>query len=132
MNFYAIHVEDVALNIRMGIHDFERAAPQPLLVNACLILPVPAQARDDIAAVVDYDYVRSGIMTLASLRHYDLQESFCTALIDHMMSNAHVLGAVVRSRKTSVYADARAVGCTMARFADGFDGTTVPAWLVRL
>ena len=132
MKFYAIHVEDVALSIRMGIHDFERSGPQPLIVSACLILPLPEAQRDDIAEVVDYDYVRSGILTLAAARHYDLQESFCSALLDHIMANSIVLGAMVRSRKTSVYSDARAVGCTMARFADGFEGASVPDWMVKL
>jgi hypothetical protein len=51
------------------------------------------------------------------------------ALLDRCMAEKRVLGAVVRSEKSTVYPDAKGVGCTLSKSKPGIE---IPAWLVCL
>jgi 7,8-dihydroneopterin aldolase/epimerase/oxygenase len=110
---YAIILREHALMVRIGIHDFERQGPQRLLVTAAVAMARKSDG-DAIGHVVDYDYLREEAATLAGERHYELQESFCEALIARCRQRAGVLGVAVLTQKPDVYPDCRAVGCLMA------------------
>ena len=55
--FLRNHVVDV----RIGAHDFEKHAPQRIVFNVELFVPLngTTPTRDDLAEVVDYDYAVS-------------------------------------------------------------------------
>jgi len=74
---YTILLEGLEVTIGLGIHDHERAAPQRVAVSVWLTCAYDAVPADLIEAVVDYDYLRAGIRTLAAARHIELQETLC-------------------------------------------------------
>lgn len=113
---YTILLDRLALSIRLGIHPHE-AAPQPVLVRVEMTVRYPAPVREDaIAAVLDYDFVREGILALAT-RAYALQETLCEAIAALCLADPRVREVRVRTIKTDVYPDA-AIGCEIVRTRD--------------
>lgn len=115
MSEYTILLEGLEVTIGLGIHDHERAAPQRVSLSVRLTCSYDAQPPDRIDAVVDYDYLRTGIMDLAQGRHIELQETLCDAVAALALAgDPRVREVRVRSMKLDVYPDAR-VGCEVVR-----------------
>ncbi|MEZ5607780.1 MAG: dihydroneopterin aldolase [Burkholderiaceae bacterium] len=98
--------------VRIGVHDFERGAPQRLWfdVDLCVRLQHAAAARDDIRDTLDYDFVREVIDSAIGQRHHELQESLCDAVLAAVLNRPEVQAARVATRKPDVYADSASVG----------------------
>jgi dihydroneopterin aldolase len=73
-----------------------------------------ALAEDAIEQVLDYDFVREGILALAAERRFALQETLCEAIAALCLGDARVRRVKVRTMKTDVYPDA-GVGCEIVR-----------------
>jgi len=111
-----IFLRDLRVMADIGIHDFEKPAPQPLLINVDLWVQVPhAALADDIANVLDYDSVRVGVVTLVKSRRFNLQETLVHAILDLCLTRPQVLMARVSSAKTDVYPDCAAAGYEATR-----------------
>ncbi|MGV6821247.1 MAG: dihydroneopterin aldolase [Parvularcula sp.] len=119
-DFYCIQLKKIGLPVSIGIHDFERAGAQPMLFSVTLLLSPPTRPDDDISSVVDYDIVRQIILELTTAQHWELQESLCANIAEHLLSRDHILGAIVKSEKTDVYPDTQSVGCLLARLGPSF------------
>ena len=82
-----------------------------------------APPEDRIEAVVDYDYLRTGILALATQGHIELQETLCDAVAAlALAADPHIAEVRVRSMKLDVYPDAR-VGCEVVRVAQPKGGS---------
>ncbi|HEX5006981.1 MAG TPA: dihydroneopterin aldolase [Hyphomonadaceae bacterium] len=112
--FYLIRIGGIDTSASIGIHGFEQAARQKLLVSVVLLLELPGTG-DQIASVQDYDFVREGVLTLVSSGHFNLQETLCGAILDLCLAQKGVLGAVVQTDKPDVYPGVASVACRMAR-----------------
>ena len=64
--------------------------------------------------MLDYDFVRDGILALAAERRFALQETLCEAIAALCLADDRVRRVRVRTMKTDVYPDAR-IGCEIAR-----------------
>ncbi|MFM9878832.1 MAG: dihydroneopterin aldolase [Burkholderiaceae bacterium] len=98
--------------VRIGIHDFERAKPQRIVFDIDLYVSLAATTpqRDDIAEVVDYDYVRQVVFAITDASHIDLQETLCDRVLEGLLAHPQVLACQVSTRKPDVYPDCAAVG----------------------
>jgi 7,8-dihydroneopterin aldolase/epimerase/oxygenase len=109
-----IILEDFRLPISIGIHDFERSAPQMVIVNVELELaddmPDP---RDRIEDAVDYDFIRAGIMSIVKNRHFNLQETLCQEILELVLRRGGIKRAKVSTRKPDVYPDCKSIGFEM-------------------
>jgi dihydroneopterin aldolase len=111
-----IFLRDLRVMADIGIHDFEKASPQPLLINIDLWVRVPkGDLADDIANVLDYDFVRDGVVALVRSRRFNLQETLVHAILDLCLTKPQVLVARVSSAKTDVYPDVAAAGYEATR-----------------
>jgi dihydroneopterin aldolase len=111
-----IFLRDLQVMANIGIHDFEKTGPQPLLINIDLWVEVPkGDLADDIANVLDYDFVRAGVVTLVKTRRFNLQETLVHAILDLCLSRPQVVVARVSSAKTNVYPDVAAAGYEATR-----------------
>ena len=111
-----IFLRNLAVQAHMGIHDFERAAAQRVLVCVDLYLDAAAVPKaDDIADAVDYDAVRRDIVALAQSRHFNLQETFVHAILDLCLARPGVIAARASSAKPDVYADCEQAGYEATR-----------------
>jgi dihydroneopterin aldolase len=101
------------LPVRIGVHDFERGAPQRMWFDVDLCVPLrhaPA-ARDDIAQTLDYDFVRELIGEIAGQKnHHQLQETLCDAILARLLAHPQVQAARVRTGKPDVYPDCQSIG----------------------
>jgi 7,8-dihydroneopterin aldolase/epimerase/oxygenase len=103
-----IFIRDFRLQVSIGIHDFEKTAPQTVVVNVDLLLAPPEKAHGDrIANVLNYDVVHDGIVALAKGRHFNLQETLVEAILDLCLAQPSVIEARASTEKPDVYKDCR-------------------------
>lgn len=107
-----IFLRGLSRRVRIGIHDFERAAAQRILFDIDLYVPLvqTTPQRDRIDEVVDYDFVRSEVTRITERGHIDLQETLCDAVLAALLAHPLVVAARVSTRKPDVYDDCEAVG----------------------
>ncbi len=92
----------------IGIHDFEKAAPQRVLVDIEVVLdPVMEPAADDINNALNYDHIRQTVVDIAQSRHFDLQETLARTVFNAVRSMKTVVGLRVRTAKPDVYKDVK-------------------------
>jgi dihydroneopterin aldolase len=94
-------------NANLGILDHEKAAPQPIQVDAELNLgPQPLLPRDDhIGHVLDYRKVRTIIIEECTAEHVNLLETLIGKLGHRLMQLPGVLGVRVRIVKLEIFDD---------------------------
>jgi dihydroneopterin aldolase len=115
-----IFLQDVSVDASIGFHDFEKQARQRILVSVDLYVPVTqsSSTRDDVADVVDYDFVRLGILRIAQSRHFNLQETLIDEISNLCLAQGGVRAVRVESQKPDVYPDCKTVGIEVFRWAD--------------
>jgi dihydroneopterin aldolase len=111
---YRILLEGLEVTMGLGIHPEERAAPQRVVLSVAMDCSYPQPPEDRIDAVVDYDFLRLGILRLAASRHFELQETLCEAVAALAFADPAVVRVTVTSMKPDIYPDAR-IGCEIVR-----------------
>ena len=111
-----IFLKNFALSVSIGVHDFEKAAIQRIVVNVDLYLePHVRVERDSIEETVDYDFLRGEIMRIAGSGHFHLQETFCERVLAVCLDRPGVIAARVSTEKPEVYPDCESVGFEIFR-----------------
>lgn len=111
---FTVILDRLAVMIRLGIHPHE-AEPQRVIVTVEMTVAYPAPLGEDaIGEVLDYDFVREGVLRLAAERRFALQETLCEAIAALCLADARVRRVKVRTAKTDIYPDAR-IGCEVVR-----------------
>ena len=114
-----IFLDDLAIEASIGFHDFERTAPQRILVSVDLYLPIAqsTSARDDVADVLDYDLLRLNVSRIAQSRHFNLQETLMDEICAFCLKQPAVKAVRVVTQKPDVYPDCKTVGIEVIRWA---------------
>ena len=101
------------VRVDIGVHDFEKRAPQRMLFNVDLYVPLALSTpKDDrLDEVVDYDFIRRAIAERVARGHIELQETLADDLLKLMLAHPNVRAARVSTEKPDVYPDCDAVGC---------------------
>lgn len=122
-----LFLRDIERTVSIGIHDFELATPQRILIDVDLFVPLAASSpqHDAIAEVVDYDFVRECIDQVLARGHINLQETLCDEIVRLLLAHPQVVTVRVATRKPDVYPDTQAVG--VERIAFKADGSATPA-----
>ena len=91
----------------LGILDSEKAAPQPIQVDAELNLGTQPlmPSDDDITHVLDYRKVRQIIITECTAKHVNLLETMIGKLAHRLMLLPGVLGVRVKIAKLEIFDD---------------------------
>lgn len=107
-----IRLDGLRMPVSIGIHDFERQAPQEYVLDIAIGLPGNYRAlRDSIEETVNYDALRARVVELLDSQHFNLQETVIQRVVDLCFElDDRVNWADVRTRKTQVYQDCDAVG----------------------
>ncbi len=103
----------LAVQVSIGIHAKERAAPQRILIDLDYDCLQPATPDDEVSSVLDYDAVRKELEAIATGRHFNLQETLCRAILTMLTSKPEVLRARVSTRKPDIYPNVEAVGVAL-------------------
>lgn len=107
-----LKLEKYAIKVRIGVHDFERLAPQRMWfdVALCVRLSEAPAAQDDIGQTLNYDFIRTAIQEIVGDTHHELQETLCDAMLARLLDHPQVQAAFVSTRKPDVYPDSESVG----------------------
>lgn len=107
-----LFLRDHVVLAEIGVHDFEKQAPQRLRINVDLYVPLAATTpvADRIDEVVDYDFIRERIAERIARGRIELQETLVDDLLAAMLAHPLVRAARVSTEKPDVYPDCDAVG----------------------
>ncbi len=106
--------------VDIGIHDFEQVAPQRVVINVDLYVPLEATTprSDRIDEVVDYDFVRHAVAERIAQGRIALQETLADDLLARLLAHPGVRAARVSTEKPDVYPDCDAVGVEVFGISD--------------
>ena len=119
-----LFVQGLCVPVRIGIHEFEQSAPQRIIFDIELYVPLSdtTPTQDLIHEVVDYDFVRDVVHARVAQGHINLQETLGDDILTALLNHPGVLAASVSTRKPDVYPDCEAVGVQTFRAKPGFQG----------
>lgn len=109
------------VQVRIGVHAFEQLAPQRMLINVDLYVPLAQSTpqADRLDQVVDYDFVRREIATRVAQGHIQLQETLADDIAARLLAHPQVRAVRVSTEKPDVYPDCEAVGVEVFRLREG-------------
>lgn len=103
-------------DIDIGVLPHEQGVFQPVSFNIEVhISGANPPVRDEIDAVVDYDYLRALVDRLLESRRFNLLETLASEIIDGCMAPPEVIGATVSVSKLNVIDGDGEIGCTFSR-----------------
>jgi dihydroneopterin aldolase len=107
-----VFLREVVLDANIGIHAFEKAGTQRLVISVDLFVPLALSTprHDKIHEVVDYDFVHSTVRRRIEQGHINLQETLVDDIARTLLAHPGVHAVRVSSEKPDVYADVEAVG----------------------
>lgn len=106
------------LMISIGLHAHEKVARQRLLVSVEIELSSLDDEGDDIRGTFDYDKIHSFIKALGEGDHLLLQETVARRVLEFLLQQDGVIGAVVETRKPDIFDDCAYVGARLEGRAD--------------
>ena len=112
-----VFVRDLMLDAQIGVHSHEKDGPQRIRVNVDLaVLEKDVDGiGDQLANVVCYEEVVSGIRALVAEGHVNLVETLAEQIAALCLEDRRVRVARVRVEKLDVFADATSVGVEIER-----------------
>lgn len=112
---HKVMLENLALAVDIGFHDFEIGTPQRLLATVSVTLDLAHwPATDTREASWNYDVIRTGIIGLIEGRRFNLQETLAEEIFALIAAKPGVVALTVWLKKPDVYADAEAVGVMLS------------------
>lgn len=116
-----IFLQDYAVHVRIGVHDFEKTGAQRVLVNVDLYVPLALSrpTEDRLDEVVDYDFIRRVIVERVERGHIHLQETLCDDIARTMLAHPKVRAVRVSTSKPDVYPDCACVGVEVFQRKEG-------------
>jgi dihydroneopterin aldolase len=107
-----LFLSNFEVNMNIGVHDFEKKGEQRVIVNVDLYVPLQNNTpqSDDLAEVVDYDFMRQTIADIIAGGHIHLQETLCDEIAARMLAHPLVFATRVSTEKPDVYPDCKSVG----------------------
>jgi dihydroneopterin aldolase len=112
-----VFVRDLTLDAHIGVHQHEKLGPQRIRVNVDLAVWEKDLdgIGDQLANVVCYEEVVSGIRALVADGHVNLVETLAEQIAALCLEDRRVRVARVRVEKLDVFADAASVGVEIER-----------------
>ena len=103
-------LEGLQCACRIGAYDHERLAPQPVLIDAEIVLADATEPTTDrLEDALNYDMIRTTILDIATARHFDLQETLARQIFDSLAALPGVTAVRVRTAKPESYEDCRLI-----------------------
>ena len=116
---YRVFVRELILACSIGVHAHEHEAPQRVKIDLSMwVRENPAPIDDDIANVVSYEDVVSGIERLLGQGHIKLVETAAERIADLCLEDRRCAKVRVKVEKLDVYTNAAGVGVEIERSRD--------------
>jgi 7,8-dihydroneopterin aldolase/epimerase/oxygenase len=110
-------IRDLATEVRLGVHPWERHAekPQRVLVNVELFADDLGKPTEEVSSIVDYDYIREAIRGWPAREHTVLIESLLEELVELCFRDSRVKACRVSLLKPDIYNEAAGAGVELYR-----------------
>ncbi len=117
VDYQSIHINDLQLNMSIGVLDSEKVKSQPVLVNAeIFVVPSNDWGSDNIDTIVSYANIIQIIEHIASQGHIDLVETFANKIIEECFAHSHkILSVDIKIDKTDIISNTKSVGCRIKK-----------------
>lgn len=114
-----VFVRDLVVDALIGVHDHERDTPQRVRVNLDLAVREGDDGLDDdLANVVCYENLVSGVASIVGEGHIGLVETMAERMAEMCLRDHRVRSARVRVEKLDIFDHADSVGVEIERFND--------------
>lgn len=113
-----VFIEGLGIEAVIGVHDWERTAPQPLVVDIAMAVDAGLLARSDaVDDTVDYAAVAAAVETLAGQSRHQLIETFAEEIAGMVLGRfgSKVAQVTVCIRKPRAIPAARNAGVEITR-----------------
>jgi dihydroneopterin aldolase len=111
MSHYHCVLTNARIQVRLGIYDFEKLEPQPIVVSVRLSIPFAALPKiKNIRDTVDYEPIRNFIHGWEKRSHVDLIETLLHELVSFCFEDARVEQVEASIRKSAIFDEVEEVG----------------------
>ena len=112
----SLFIKNWKIEIDIGILSHEQGVLQPVSFDIEVhISGSSSPERDEIDAVVDYDYLRTLVNQTLSSRRFNLLESLAAEILEGCLHPPEVIGASVSLSKLAVIDGEGEIGCSLSR-----------------
>ncbi len=112
-----VFIRDLVLTCSIGVHKHERKKPQRVRFNVDLgVLENDQPLRDDLANVVCYEEIATGIRGIVASGHVNLVETLAEDVASMCLQDPRIRSVRVRVEKLDIFSDATSVGVEIERF----------------
>jgi dihydroneopterin aldolase len=113
-----IFLREWTVDANIGVYSAERNGTQQLVLNLDVFVALAASTprRDELAEVVDYDFVRDVVHRRIARGHINLQETLVDDVVGELLLHPAVVAVRVSSEKIGVYTDVAGIGVEVIRF----------------
>ena len=108
-----ILIEDLILNISVGIHSFEKLKKQRVKFN--IEITTDANLRADIKSIVNYESVINIIKRLTEKKHYELLEKLSEDVFDEIFKNKKIKKIRLKIDKLDIIKESKSVGIEVTK-----------------
>lgn len=111
-----IFIENIPTQAIIGIHDFEKAAPQRLIISVKLGTDIRQAAEtDDVQYALDYDKISRFIDDYVSRSRFELLETLAEHLVGELFEAFAMTSIQLRVQKPGAIAYTQMVGLEIYR-----------------
>ncbi|MBN7820330.1 dihydroneopterin aldolase [Bowmanella yangjiangensis] len=111
-----IYIEGLRLESLIGVYDWERTAPRPLLVDLCMHCDLSRAAQtDNVTDTIDYALVAESLERVAEKSSFELLEALASAMLDALFAEFDVQEATLKLSKPDILANAQNVAVQLTR-----------------
>lgn len=99
-----ILIKNLKMDMSIGVHDFERENPQPVIVSVeATVLENPDWKEDSINDVLNYESIVSAIKYIGKRGHINLVETFAGHIADFCLKDPMVRDVKVTVEKPEIF-----------------------------
>ncbi len=115
-DYVAVVLDDVVVNVRCGMHPWERHPQHPnrLSISVKLFTHLHCALVAQMP-IIDYDHVRDHIRSLEKSDHIDLLETIADSISRECFADQRVEACFVSIRKLDIFSETRGAGIDVFR-----------------
>lgn len=111
-----ILIQNLKLDMSIGIYEKERIEKQPVLLSVLLEVKTnKGKVLNNIHEVVSYEKIVRDIQKLANSCHYNLIERFAEDIAENCLNNSMIEKIDITAIKTQVMPETTGVGVSISR-----------------
>ena len=111
-----VFLHDIMLVAHIGVHAHEHGRPQRVRINIDLMVADDgADARDELARVVDYEALATTVRRIVGGEHVKLVETLAERLAAACLADTRISHARIRVEKLDVFDDIGSAGVEIER-----------------